>query len=150
MNKRPIIKRSNYKIISKWFLKLLFLKLEWVILYRWVSFSNSFQTRQKDWYVKNDVSSTLSLFKTRDLYETGAFYRIEKKYREPKLWSFEVCPFLVKYGFYKAISIVIWGSFWLFLIHFWPFFPENSGLDVLNGVFYMSTYDFHILQQKKS
>ena len=91
----------------------------------------------------------LSLFQTRDLYETGAFYRIEKKYREPKLWSFEVWPFSVKYGFYKAISIVIWGSFWLFLTHFWPFFPENSGLDVLNGAFYMSTYAFYILQQKK-
>ena len=91
----------------------------------------------------------LNLFKNRDLCEAGAFYRIEKKYCEPKLWSIEVWPFSVKYGFYKAISIVISGSFWLFLIHFWPFFPENSGLDVLNGVFYMSTYEFHILQQKK-
>ena len=32
---------------------------------------------------------------------------------------------------------------------FLPFFPENSGLDVLNGAFYMSTYEFYILQQKK-
>ena len=40
----------------------------------------------------------LSLFKTRDMYETGGFYRIEKKYREPKLWSFEVGPFSSKYG----------------------------------------------------
>ena len=87
----------------------------------------------------------LNLFKTWDLYETGAFYRIEKKYREPMLWSVEVWPFSVKYGFYKAISIVIWGSFWLFLTHFLPFFPENSGLDVLNGAFYMSTYEFYIL-----
>ena len=77
----------------------------------------------------------LSLFKTRDLYETGAIYRIEKKYREPKLWSFEVEPFSAKYGLYKAISIVIWGSFSLFSSHFWPFLQENSGLDVLNGVF---------------
>ena len=91
----------------------------------------------------------LSLFKTRDLYETGAFYRIEKKYRERKLWSFEVWPFSVKYGFYKAISIVIGGSLWLFLTHFWPFFPENSGLDVLDGVFYMSIYGFYIVKQKK-
>ena len=66
-----------------------------------------------------------SLFKTRDLYERGAFYRIEKKIREPKLWSFEVWPFSVKYCFYKAISIVIWGSFWLFLTHFWPFFQKK-------------------------
>ena len=32
---------------------------------------------------------------------------------------------------------------------FWPLFPEKSGLDVLNGAFYMSTYVFYILQQKK-
>ena len=77
----------------------------------------------------------LSLYKTRDLYETGAFYRIEKKYREPKLSYFEVGPFLVKYGFYKAIYIVIWAYFLLFLSDFWPLLPENSCLDVLNGVF---------------
>ena len=82
----------------------------------------------------------LSLFKSRDLYETAAFYRIEKKYREPKLWSFEVWPFSVKYCFYKAISNVIWGSFWLFLTHFWPFFPEKRGLDVLNGAFWSLEY----------
>ena len=53
----------------------------------------------------------LSLYKTRDLYETGAFYRMEKKYREPKLSSFEVGPFSEKYDLYKAISIVIWVYF---------------------------------------
>ena len=74
----------------------------------------------------------LSLFKTRD---KQALCTELKKYCEPKLWSFEVCSFLVKYGFYKAISIVIWGPFWLILTHFWPFFPESSGLDVLDGVF---------------
>ena len=90
----------------------------------------------------------LSLFKTRDLYETGAFYRIEKKYREPRLWSFEVWPFSVKYGFYKAISIVILGSFFTIFDLFLAFFPEKSGLDVLNGAFYMSNCEFYILQQK--
>ena len=54
---------------------------------------------------------TYTLYKARDLYETGAFYRIGKKYCEPKLSYFEVGPFSAKYGLYKVISIVIWAYF---------------------------------------
>ena len=74
---------------------------------------------------------------------------MKKKYREPNLWSFEVWPFSVKYGFYKAISIAIWGSFWLFLTHFWPFFPWKQWFRCIKWCFlYEYLWVLHTLAKK--
>ena len=81
---------------------------------------------------------TIILFKTRDLYETGAFYRIKnlvvsRSYELSKLGTFR--QNWAKSGIYKAIYIAIWVVFWLLCIIFGHFLPENRGLGVIIAVF---------------
>ena len=90
----------------------------------------------------------LSLFKTRDLYETGAFYRIEKNIVSRSYGLSKFDHFRWNMAFIKQFLLMVYLM--VFLIYFLPIFglfPENSGLDVLYGAFYMSFY--YILQEKK-
>ena len=61
-----------------------------------------------------------SLSKTRVLYSSDAFYRMEKENCGPKLWTIKVRAISAKKAFYKAIIIEIFTDFKAFFLSFSP------------------------------